>query len=89
LFLSNYNSEDFDVWCSIWQIPTGELNKLLSTEMNVLRRSARKLMMERIKNEYINEIMVVKGKPVIIDIIDKKRLQMYGNVKSMPKERIP
>ena len=40
--------------------------------MDVLRRSARKSGMERIKNEHIKEIMGVKGKP---DIIEKKRLQ--------------
>jgi hypothetical protein len=37
----------------IWQIPTREINKILSTEMDVLRRSARKSRIERIKNEYI------------------------------------
>jgi hypothetical protein len=26
----------------VWQIPTIEINKILSTEMDVLRRSARK-----------------------------------------------
>jgi hypothetical protein len=31
----------------------------------------------------------VKGKPDIIDIIGKKRLQWYGHVKRMPEERIP
>ena len=30
--------------------------------------------------------MGVKGKP---DIIERKRLQRYGHVKRMPKERIP
>ena len=55
--------------------------------MVVLRRSARKSKMERIKNEHIKEIMGVKGKPDIIDIIQKKRLQWYGHVKRMP-ERI-
>ena len=34
----------------VWQIPTREINKILSTEMDVLRRSARKSKMERIKN---------------------------------------
>jgi len=45
--------------------------------------------MERIKNEHIKEIMRVKGKPDIIDIIEQKRLQWYGHVKMMPEERIP
>jgi hypothetical protein len=33
--------------------------------------------------------MGVKGKPDIIDIIQKKRLQRYGHVKRLPEERIP
>jgi len=33
----------------VWQIPTREINKILSTEMDVLRRSARKSRLERIK----------------------------------------
>ena len=41
------------------------------------------------KNEHIKEIMGVKGKPDIIDIIQQKRLQWYGHVKRMPEERIP
>jgi len=43
--------------------------------MDVLGRSARKTRMERIKNEHIKEIIGVKGKPDIIDIIEQKRLQ--------------
>jgi hypothetical protein len=45
----------------VWQIPTKEINKLFSTEMDVLRRSARKSRMERIKNEHIMEVMGVNG----------------------------
>jgi hypothetical protein len=45
-------------------------------------------MMERLKNEYIKEIMGVKLKPDIIDIIEKK-VQCYGHVKRNPEERIP
>jgi hypothetical protein len=41
------------------------------------------------KNKYIKEIMGVKGKPDIIYIIEKRRLQWYGHVKSTPEERIP
>ena len=40
--------------------------------MDVLRRSARKSRMERIRNEHIKEIMGVKEKPDIIDIIERK-----------------
>jgi hypothetical protein len=31
----------------VWQIPTLEINKILSTEMDVLRRAARKSRMEK------------------------------------------
>jgi hypothetical protein len=69
--------------------PTREINKILSTEMDVLRRSVGKTRLEKIKNENIKEIMGVKGKPDIIDIIEKKRLQWYGHVKRVPGDRIP
>ena len=71
----------------VWQIHTTEINKIVSTEMDVLR-SARKSRMERIRNEHIEQIMGVKDKPDIIDIIQKKRLQWYGHVKTMSKDRI-
>jgi len=58
----------------VWQIPTREINRILPTEMDVLRRSAKKSRMERTKNESIKEIMGVKRQPDIIDIIEKKRL---------------
>jgi uncharacterized protein YbcI len=61
------------------------LNKILTTEMDLLRRSARKSRLEKIKNENIKEIMGVKGKPNIIDIIGKKILQWYGHVKRIPE----
>jgi hypothetical protein len=54
----------------------------------VLRRSARKSRMERIKIEYIKDIMEVKGMPDINDIIQKERIRWYGHVKRMPEDRI-
>ena len=63
----------------VWQIPTREINEVVSTEMDVLR-SARKSRTERIENEHIKEIMGMKGKPDIIDIIEQKRLQWDGHV---------
>jgi len=56
--------------------------------MDVLRRSARKSRMDRIKNEHIKEIMGLKEKPDIVDI-ERKRLQWYGHVKRMEEERLP
>jgi hypothetical protein len=57
--------------------------------MDVLRRSARKSRIERMKNEHIKEIMGMKEKPDIIDIIEGKGLQWYGHVKRMQDERLP
>ena len=59
----------------VWPIPNGEIKKNVPTEMNVLRRSARKSRMERIKNEHKKEIMALIGNPDIIDIIQQKGLQ--------------
>ena len=73
----------------VFKIRTREMNKILSIEMDMLRRSARKSRMERIKNEHIKEIMGVKGKQDIMDITGKKRLQWYDHVKRMPEDRIP
>jgi hypothetical protein len=39
-------------------------------------------------NKHVKEIMGVERKPDIIDVIEKKRLQLYGHVKRMPDERI-
>ena len=41
------------------------------------------------KNKQLKEIMGMKGKSDIIDIIQKKRLQWYGHIERMPEERIP
>ena len=73
----------------VWQIPNSEINKILATEMEVLRRSARKSRLERITNEHIKEMMEVKEDLDIIDIIERKRLQWYGHVKRMQEERLP
>lgn len=73
----------------VWQISTREQNKILATEMDVLRRSAGKSRKERVKNRQIKEIMKVEEEPDIIDVIEKKRLQWYGHVKRMTEERLP
>jgi hypothetical protein len=72
----------------VWQIPTRDINKILSTKMDVLQRSAKKSKIERIKNKHIKEIMGVKEKSDIINSIERKRLQWYGHVKRMQEERL-
>ena len=51
----------YEYMCNIFRVSkryaTREINKLLSTEMDVLRRSERKSRMERIKNVHAKEIM--------------------------------
>jgi hypothetical protein len=63
--------------------PTREINKILSTEMDMLRKSARKSRMERIKNEHIKEIMEVKGNRHQIE----EKTTMVWPIKRMPEER--
>jgi hypothetical protein len=55
----------------------------------LIRRAARKSRVKRIKNEHIKEIMGVKEKLNITEVIEMKRPQWYGHVKRMPEERIP
>ena len=57
--------------------------------MDVLRRSAGKSRMDKIRNRDIKEIMGAQEKPDIIDNIKKKRLQWYRHVKRMPEQRLP
>jgi hypothetical protein len=71
------------------QIPTREINKIIAREMDVLRTAARKSRIERIKHEHLKEIMGIKGKPSIIEIVETKRLQWHSHVKRIPEERIP
>ena len=89
---NEHHAEFFNVkpgGAEVREIPTREINNILSTEMYVLWRSASKSRMERRKNENTKEIMGVKREPDFIDIIERKRLQWYGHVKRMPVERIP
>jgi hypothetical protein len=57
----------------VWQIPTREKNKIISTEMDVLRRAARKSRMEITKNERIKQTMGVELKPNVTEITETER----------------
>ena len=72
----------------VWQILNRELNRILATEMDVLRRPAQKSRLERIKNETIKEIMGVKDDSYIIDVIEQKRLIWYEDTNRMSDKRL-
>jgi hypothetical protein len=64
-----------------------QTNKLLATEMDFWRRSARKSRKEKVRNGTIRETMEVgKG---ILEVIEEKRLRWFGHVKRMPGNRLP
>jgi hypothetical protein len=71
----------------IWTLSTQQANKLLTTEIDFWRRSARKSRKEKVQNGTIREIMEV-GKN-ILEVIEGKRLQWFGHVKRMPGNRLP
>jgi hypothetical protein len=69
-----------------WTLHTQQANKLLATEMDFWRRSARKSSNEKFRNGTIREIMQV-GKN-ILEVIEEKRLRWFGHVKRMPGNRL-
>jgi hypothetical protein len=70
-----------------WTINTQQANKLLATEMDFWRRSARESRKEKVRNVTIREIMEV-GKN-ILEVTEEKRLRWFGHVKRMPGNRLP
>jgi hypothetical protein len=70
-----------------WTLNTQQANKLLATEMDFFRRSARKSRKEKVRNVTTREIMEV-GKNVS-EVIEEKRLRWFGHVKRMPRNRLP
>jgi hypothetical protein len=71
----------------IWTLNTQQANKLLATEMEFWRRSARKSRKEKVRNVTIREIMEVRKN--ILEVTEEKRLRWFGHVKRMPGNRLP
>jgi hypothetical protein len=70
-----------------WTLNTQQANKLLATEMDFWRRSARKTRKENVRNGTIREVMEV-GKN-ILEVIEEKRLRWFGHLKRLPGNRLP
>jgi hypothetical protein len=69
-----------------WTLNTQQANKLLATEMDFWRRSARKSRKEKVRKGTIREI-IEAGKN-ILEITEEKRLRWFGRVKRMPGNRL-
>jgi uncharacterized protein (DUF2252 family) len=70
-----------------WTLNTQQANKLLASEMDFWRRSARKSKKEKVGNVTIRELMEVRKN--ILGVTEKKRLRWFGHVKRMPGNRLP
>ena len=71
----------------VWDVSQKNKKKLLSTEMDFLRRSCRVSRFEHIRNNVIRERMDLEKS--IIESIDKKQLTWFGHVKRMEENRWP
>jgi hypothetical protein len=70
-----------------WPLNTQQANKLLATEMDFWRGSARKSRKDKVRNVTITEVMEV-GKN-ILEVTEEKRLRWFGHVERMPGNRLP
>jgi hypothetical protein len=70
----------------MWILNRRQQNKLLDTEMDYWRCSARKSRRERIINRVISEMMEVER--TILERIEQKQLQWYGHVTRMENDRL-
>jgi hypothetical protein len=70
-----------------WSLNTQQENKLLATEMDFWRRSARNSRKEKVRNVTIRVVMEVRKN--ILEVIEEKRLRWFGHVKRMPGNRLP
>ena len=70
-----------------WTLNGRQKNKLLATEMDFWRRSAKKSRREKVKNSVIRELMNVNKN--VIEVIEERSLRWFGHIKRMEAERIP
>jgi hypothetical protein len=69
-----------------WTLNRRQKNKLLATEMDYWKQSARKSRRE-IRNTVIREMMEVEK--TILERTEQKQSQWYGHVKRMENDRLP
>ena len=69
------------------ELKHGNVTKLMSMEIDFLRRSARYSRLEKIRNNVTREKMNIKNS--VLDYIRYKELNCYGHVHRMDQERLP
>jgi hypothetical protein len=70
-----------------WRLYEEDSRRINVTEMDALRRSARKSELDRKTNEYIRGKM--DAQDTILDDITRKKLIWYGHVERMDPTRLP
>lgn len=70
-----------------WDMTKKNRNKLMTTEMDYLRRSCRTSRIERVRNDTIRENMNMDTN--IIEVVEKKQLKWFGHTKRMKNTRWP
>ena len=71
-------------YCHIWKFNKNLESKLMSMEMDFLRRSARFSRSEKIRNNVIREKMNIKNS--VLDYIRYKQLNWYDHVRRWTKK---
>jgi hypothetical protein len=69
-----------------WSIKRKHRHKLLATEMDYLRRSARISQMDRIRHETIGKKMGIKQD--ILQVTEEQQLRWYGHIMQLHDCRI-
>lgn len=71
----------------VWELTQKNRRRLLTIQMDFLRRSCRISRLHHIRNDEIKDKMEIKKD--IIDTVERKQLQWYGHLLRMPEERWP
>ena len=72
-----------------WKFNKNLESKLMSMEMDSLRRSTRCSRLEKIRNNVIREKNEYRIKNSVLDYIRYKQLNWYDHVQGMDEERLP
>ena len=73
--------------CEVWALREEDKRRLITVEMDYLRRSARKSKIQRVRNEDIRDMMTANE--TVTDRIEKRSLKWFGHLMRMDGSRWP